>query len=78
MYEQLARIGKAVANPRRLELLGLLCEGPRTVDALATQAGQSLTNTSHHPQVLRAAHLGARRWSGSTARACRPGYGRDR
>jgi len=57
IYEQFARIGKAVANPRRLELLDLLCEGPRTVNALATQIGQSLANTSHHLQVLRAAHL---------------------
>lgn len=57
IYEQFARIGKAVANPRRLELLDLLCESPRTVDSLATQAGQSLTNTSHHLQMLRAAHL---------------------
>ncbi|MEO8092200.1 MAG: metalloregulator ArsR/SmtB family transcription factor [bacterium] len=57
IYEQFARIGKAVANPRRLELLDLLCEGPRTVNALATQIGQSLANTSHHLQVLHAARL---------------------
>lgn len=57
VYEQFARVGKAVASPRRLELLDLLCEGPRTVDALAAQAGQSLANTSHHLQVLRAANL---------------------
>ena len=36
VYEQLARIGKAVASPPRLELLDLLCQGPRTVEALAT------------------------------------------
>lgn len=57
VYEQFARIGKAVASPRRLELLDLLHEGPRTVDALAAQVGQSLANTSHHLQVLRAARL---------------------
>jgi rhodanese-related sulfurtransferase/DNA-binding transcriptional ArsR family regulator len=57
VYEQFARIGKAVASPRRLELLDLLCEGPRTVDALATQTGQSLANTSHHLQILRSARL---------------------
>ncbi len=50
-------MGKAVASPRRLELLDLLCQGPRTVDELAKQAGQSLPNTSHHLQVLRAARL---------------------
>lgn len=57
IYEQFARIGKALGSPRRLELLDLLCQGPRTVEALAQQAGQSLANTSHHLQVLRAARL---------------------
>jgi rhodanese-related sulfurtransferase len=57
IYEQFGRIGKAVASPRRIELLDLLCQGPRTVEVLAQQAGQSLANTSHHLQVLRSAHL---------------------
>ncbi len=57
IYGQFARIGKALASPRRLELLDLLCQGPRTVEALAQQAGQSLATTSHHLQVLRAARL---------------------
>src|SRR3989338_1292317 len=57
IYEQLARICKAVASPGRLELLDLLSQGPRTVEMLAHQAGQSLANTSHHLQVLRRARL---------------------
>lgn len=57
IYDQFARVGKAVASPRRLELLDLLSQGPRTVDALARQAGQRLANTSQHLQVLRAAGL---------------------
>lgn len=57
LYEQLARIGKAVAAPKRLELLELLCQGPRTVEALATQASISIANTSQHLQILRAARL---------------------
>lgn len=57
VYEQLARLGKAVAAPKRLELLDLLCQGPRTVEALADQAALSLANTSQHLQVLRAARL---------------------
>ncbi|MCL5671596.1 MAG: ArsR family transcriptional regulator [Acidobacteria bacterium] len=44
------------AGPR-LEILDLLCQGPRTVEALAKQAGQSVANTSHHLQVLRRARL---------------------
>jgi rhodanese-related sulfurtransferase len=57
IYEQIARIGKATASPGRLELLDLLTQGPRTVEALATQIGQSIANTSHHLQVLRRARL---------------------
>ncbi|MFO7561440.1 MAG: metalloregulator ArsR/SmtB family transcription factor [Enhygromyxa sp.] len=57
MYEQLARIGKASAAPKRLELLDLLCQGPRTVEALAEQAGISVANASQHLKVLRTARL---------------------
>jgi rhodanese-related sulfurtransferase len=57
VYEQIARIGKATASPGRLELLDLLSQGPRTVEALASQIGQSVANTSHHLQVLRGARL---------------------
>jgi rhodanese-related sulfurtransferase len=57
VYEQLARIGKAVASPPRLELLDLLCQGPRTVEALAREAGLSVANTSQHLQILHAARL---------------------
>jgi rhodanese-related sulfurtransferase/predicted transcriptional regulator len=55
--EQLARVGKAVSAPKRLELLDLLCQGPRTVEALAEQAAISVANASQHLQVLRAARL---------------------
>lgn len=57
IYEQLARLGKAVSAPKRLELLDLLCQGPRTVEALAEQAGISTANASQHLHVLRAARL---------------------
>lgn len=56
-YRQIAEVGKAVTSPRRLELLELLAQGPRTVEALARQAGQSVANTSQHLQVLRATRL---------------------
>ena len=46
LYEQLARIGKAVAAPRRLELLDLLGQAPRTVEGIADQTGMSVANTS--------------------------------
>ena len=57
IYEQIARIGQATASPNRLELLDLLSQGARTVDALAQQTGQSVATTSHHLQVLRRARL---------------------
>lgn len=57
IYEQLARVGKSLASGTRLELLDLLCQGPRTVDVLARQAGQTIANTSHHLKVLREARL---------------------
>lgn len=57
LYEQFARIGKALANPHRLELLDLLAQGERTVEALAGEADMSIANTSQHLQVLRGARL---------------------
>jgi rhodanese-related sulfurtransferase len=57
VYEQIARLGKAVSSATRLELLDLLSQGPRTVEALARQVGQSVAATSHHLQVLRRARL---------------------
>lgn len=57
IYDQFARIAKGLASPRRLELLDLLCQGPRTVETLAREAGQSIANTSQHLQVMRAARL---------------------
>jgi rhodanese-related sulfurtransferase len=57
IYEQFARLGKALSAPKRLELVDLLCQGPRTVEALAGQAALSVANASQHLQVLRAARL---------------------
>ena len=56
-YGQLARIGKALASPRRLELLDLLCQAERTVEALAAETKMSVANTSQHLQELQAARL---------------------
>jgi rhodanese-related sulfurtransferase len=57
VYEQLARIGKAVSSPRRLELLDLLCQAPRTVESLAKEASLSVASASQHLKVLHAARL---------------------
>lgn len=57
VYGQIARIGKSLASGPRLEILDLLSQAPRTVEAIARHLGQSVANTSHHLQVLRAARL---------------------
>tara|TARA_R110002096_G_scaffold434832_5_gene658292 strand:+ start:103702 stop:104394 length:693 start_codon:yes stop_codon:yes gene_type:complete len=57
VYEQIARIGKCLSSGPRLEILDLLCQGPRTVEVLAGQVDQSVANTSRHLQVLGRARL---------------------
>lgn len=57
LYGELAAIGRALANPHRLELLDLLGQGERSVEALAREADLSLANASAHLQVLRRARL---------------------
>lgn len=57
IYEQFARISKALAAPARLELLDLLSQGERSVDALARAAELSVANASQHLQVLAGARL---------------------
>ena len=53
LFEQFARIGKALSSGRRLELLELLAQRERTVEELATEAAMSVANCSQHLQVLR-------------------------
>jgi rhodanese-related sulfurtransferase len=57
IYQHLARIGQAVASAPRLALLDLLKQGPRTVEAVAREAGLSVANASQHLKVLRRAGL---------------------
>lgn len=57
LYDQFARLGKALASPKRIELLELLAQAPRTVESLAQETAQPLANASQHLQILRAARL---------------------
>jgi rhodanese-related sulfurtransferase/DNA-binding MarR family transcriptional regulator len=57
LYGQIARIGKALSSPHRLELLELLAQGERTVESLAAELESSLANVSQHLQALRQASL---------------------
>lgn len=57
IFAEFARIGAALASEKRLELLDLLAQGPRHVEALASETGMSVANVSQHLQVLRRARL---------------------
>ena len=57
LFTQFARVGKALSNGNRLELLEFLAQGERGVDALARISGLSVANTSQHLQQLRQAGL---------------------
>src|SRR5690349_1045508 len=68
LCESIATMGKAFASPRRLELLDLLAQGPRTVDQLAKASKQSVANASQHLQALHAAGLLSREREGNKVR----------
>jgi rhodanese-related sulfurtransferase/DNA-binding transcriptional ArsR family regulator len=57
LFDQFARVGKALSSGKRLELLDLLAQGERTVDALARASELGLTTASAHLQTLKAANL---------------------
>jgi len=66
LFDEFARVGKALASGRRIELLDVLANGERTVEGLAREAGLSVANTSQHLQVLRQAGLVATRREGTS------------
>ena len=57
LYQQFARIGKALSSPLRIEIMELLAQGERTVESLTEELGQTMGNVSAHLQVLREARL---------------------
>jgi len=64
VFEQFARITAAFGSPKRIELIDILAQGERHVEALAAQAGLTVANTSRHLQVLKAARLVSARKEG--------------
>jgi rhodanese-related sulfurtransferase len=68
LFEAIALMGKAFASPRRLELLDLLAQAPRTVEELARASEQSTANTSQHLQALHAAGMVGRAREGTKVR----------
>src|SRR5438270_9447856 len=68
LFEEFARIGKALSSGRRLELLELLAQAERSVEDLAVETSQSVANTSQHLHVLRQAQLVESRREGNYIR----------
>src|SRR6266542_929530 len=68
LYELIARVAQATANPHRLELLDLLVQAPRTVEQLADASALSIANTSQHLQRLKRAGLVSSERRGTTIR----------
>jgi rhodanese-related sulfurtransferase len=66
LFDEFARAAKALASGRRIELLDVLANGERTVEALAGEVDLSVANTSQHLQVLRQAGLVATRREGTS------------
>ncbi|MDP6625653.1 MAG: metalloregulator ArsR/SmtB family transcription factor [Nitrospinota bacterium] len=64
LYEQIARVGKALSTGNRLELMEFLTQTERSVESLAKLSGMSIANTSHHLRQLREAGLVLSRKSG--------------
>ena len=64
LFNQFARVAKALGNGNRLELLEFLAQGERSVDALAQVSGLSVANTSQHLQHLRQSGLVSSRKQG--------------
>src|SRR3954471_6423691 len=74
LFEAIALMGKTFASPRRLELLDLLAQAPRTVDELAKASELSMANTSQHLQALHAAGMVTRAREGTSVRYALAGH----
>jgi DNA-binding transcriptional ArsR family regulator len=57
LFEQFARVGKALASPKRLEIVDLLAQGERTVEEISRETVMSVASASQHLQVLKAARM---------------------
>ena len=81
LFTQFAQIAGAFGSPKRIEIIDLLAQGERHVEALAREAGLTVANTSRHLQVLKAARLVASRSRASSRgvaarcdRSTKPGW----
>ncbi|PYF05255.1 ArsR/SmtB family transcription factor [Ureibacillus chungkukjangi] len=52
LYQEFARIGKSLSSPKRLEILDILSQGPKSVESLSKATTMSVANVSQHLQTL--------------------------
>jgi rhodanese-related sulfurtransferase len=57
LYQEFARIGKCLSSPKRLEILDLLSQSPKSVEGIAKNTGMTVANVSQHLQTLHNARL---------------------
>src|SRR6202158_381476 len=57
LYDGLAEVAKALASGRRSEIVDLLAQGERSVEAISDEIGQTVANTSHHLRAMARAGL---------------------
>lgn len=57
LYKELARVGKGIGNDKRLEILELLSQSPKSVEKISQETGSSVANTSRHLQILKDSRL---------------------
>src|SRR5215203_1474131 len=57
LFEQFARVGKALASPKRLEIVDLLAQGERSVEEIARETSMSVASASQHLQALKGARM---------------------
>jgi len=57
LFRQFARVGKALASPKRLEIVDLLAQGERTVEEIARETAMSVASASQHLQALKGARM---------------------
>jgi rhodanese-related sulfurtransferase len=65
LFDAFAEVAKALSSGRRAEIVDVLAQGERSVDAIAAEIGQSIANTSHHLQALSRAGLASTRREGT-------------
>ena len=66
LFDEFARVAKALSSGRRAEIIDLLANGERSVESIATEIESSVANASQHLQILSRAGLVSKRRQGTS------------